>query len=52
MNYETNKVCLQFHPDPERGGNHRVVCTNCINKMSPDTFETHKKNCIKNPPPI
>jgi hypothetical protein len=48
-NYETNKVCLQFHPDPERGGNHRVLCTNCVNEMSPSTFETHKKNCVKKP---
>jgi hypothetical protein len=46
-NFETNKVCLQFHPDPERSGNHRVVCTNCVNEMSPGTFETHKKYYIK-----
>ena len=50
LNYETNKVCLQLHPDPERGGNHRVVCTNCINEMSLGTFETHKPKCVKNPP--
>lgn len=50
LNYETNKVCLQLHPDPERGGYHRVVCTNCINEMSIGTFETHKPKCVKNPP--
>ena len=50
LNMDNNKVCLQMHPDSERGGNHQVLCTNCTREMKPGTYETHKGDCKDKPP--